>query len=97
MIFHADITFILALIALASGTIVVLLAKAQAEAMSITCKVIGVVIIVLSILMGLYSVNGMFKKRMVKRAMIYNVMQQKRMMLRNKMLKPRPAQEPTKQ
>ncbi|MGD9152771.1 MAG: hypothetical protein PVG30_03825 [Gammaproteobacteria bacterium] len=91
MMFHSDITFVLALIALAYGALVVLKSKKYADAMGITCKIIGIIIAVLAILAILGSGQRMFKTHVVKCAMMRNMMLQKRMMptpMQRKMMKP---------
>ncbi len=74
MIFHADITFVLALIALASGALLILLAKTKSDIITATCRVIGFIIIVISALILLYSGHNMVKKHIFKHAMMPGMM-----------------------
>lgn len=52
---HADITFVLALIALSAGALLVLFAKAHKEIPTRPCIVIGYVVVGLSIIIILFS------------------------------------------
>lgn len=79
MLFHADITFVLALIALAYGALVVLKSKKYKDTMSATCKIIGFIIAILAILAILSSGQRMFRMHMMKCAMMHNMMYQRRM------------------
>jgi hypothetical protein len=87
--FHSDITFVLALIALAYGALVVLKSKKYEDAMSMTCKIIGIIVAILAILAILGAGQRMFRTHMMKCAMMRGMMYQRKMMpIRNKMMKP---------
>ena len=99
MMFHADITLVLALIALAAGALLVLMAKNHKDAIGMTCRVIGIIIAVLAILMTLCSAHKIMKMRILKYSMMHNMMYQRRMppqiMLRKKMQRPqKPLRKP---
>lgn len=79
MFFHADITFVLALIALAYGALLVLKSKKYTDAMATTCKIIGIIVAVFSILMALSSGQGMIRMHMMKCAMMHKMMYQRPM------------------
>jgi len=88
MIFHADITFALALIALASGALLILLAKTKSDIITAACRVIGFIIIVISVLILLCSGHDMIKKHIFKHAMMPGMMH--RPMMRRGMRPPPP-------
>jgi hypothetical protein len=55
MLFHSDLTFVLALIALAMGALVLLKAKKFADLGTKPCRVIGYLIVILALLALIFS------------------------------------------
>lgn len=78
--FHADVTFVLALIALVAGAFLVLSAKVHKEISTTPCTVIGFIVVILSIIVILFSGYGMLRshtmKCNMKCKMMSNMMQQ---------------------
>ena len=77
--FHADITFVLALIALATGGFLVLFAKIHKDISTGICSVVGYAVAILAILAILCSSYGMFRSHVVRHQMMANRMQRTRM------------------
>lgn len=73
--FHADITFVLALIALATGGFLVLFAKIHKDISTGICTVVGYVVAILAILAILCSSYGMFRSHVIRHQMMANRMQ----------------------
>ncbi len=76
--FHADITFVLALIALATGGFLILFAKIHKDIAAGICSAIGYVVAVLAIIALLFSGYGILRTHTVKHQMMFNMMQRGR-------------------
>lgn len=80
--FHADITFVFAILTLVAGAYLVLNAKIHKEISTVPCKIIGYIAVILSILMLLFSGYGMIKRcamrhTMIKKSCMHQIMRSK--------------------
>ncbi len=90
--FHADITFVLALIALAAGALLVISSKTRSDVMTVICKIIGFVVIVIAALAILFAGHIIIRSHLIKHVMMYNIIHKRKMMpgmMHHRMMKPR--------
>lgn len=73
--FHADMTFTLALIALVSGASLILATKKHAEIPTLSCQIIGYTVSVLAIVILLFSGSLMVKGSLMRHHMHSAIMQ----------------------
>jgi len=84
--FHADIIFVLALIALAAGALLVILSKTRSDVMTVICKIIGFVVIVIAALAILFAGHIIIRSHLIKHVVMYNMIHQSKTVPR--MMKP---------
>lgn len=99
--FHADITFVLALIALVAGASLILSVKSHKGLSTGSCTFIGYAVIILSIIIILFSGYGMLRGHFMHRAIMRRMMHRGKRtpcMMMRKMQKPgqMPMQGPMK-
>ncbi len=78
--FHADITFVLGLIALVAGAALIFSVKSNKEALIGLCTFIGYAVIALSIIIILCCGYGVVRGHFMRRGMMRQMMRRGRMM-----------------